>query len=91
MLRRVAVVRTDYIVFLRSVRRLLVTAEVVASSSILVTLVMEALLSSETLVLTRATRLTSQKTAFFNSGLGLLVFSSVYLLIHGMVHASCTR
>jgi hypothetical protein len=55
MLRRVALVRTD-IVFLRSVRRLLVTANVVPSSSNLVTLMMEALGSSETPVLTRATR-----------------------------------
>jgi hypothetical protein len=42
-------------VFLRSVRRLLVTANVVPSSPILVTLMMEALRSSETLVLIRAT------------------------------------
>jgi hypothetical protein len=42
---------------LRSVRRLLVTASVVPSSSILVTLMKEALSSSETSVLTRATRL----------------------------------
>jgi hypothetical protein len=41
---------------LRSVRRLLVTASVVPSSPILVTLMMEALSSSETSVLTRATR-----------------------------------
>jgi hypothetical protein len=41
--------------FLRSVRRLLVTANVL-SSTILVTLMMEALRSSETSVLTRATR-----------------------------------
>jgi hypothetical protein len=40
--------------FLRSVRRLLVTANVVPSSPILVTLMMEALSSSETSVLTRA-------------------------------------
>jgi hypothetical protein len=39
-----------------SVRRLLVTANVVPSSPILVTLMMEALCSSETSVLTRATR-----------------------------------
>jgi hypothetical protein len=39
-----------------SVRRLLVTANVVPSSSILVTLLMEALRSSETSVLIRATR-----------------------------------
>jgi hypothetical protein len=41
--------------FLRSVRRLLVTASVVPSSPILVNLMKEALSSSETSVLTRAT------------------------------------
>jgi hypothetical protein len=61
MLRRVALVKTDVSkelsakVFLRSVRRLLVTASVVPSSPILVTLLKEALSSSETSVLTRAT------------------------------------
>jgi hypothetical protein len=45
-----------YVVFLRCVLRLLVTAEVVPSLPILVTLIMEALRSSETLVLTRATK-----------------------------------
>jgi hypothetical protein len=44
------------LVFLLSVRRLLVTASVVPSSPILVTLMKEALSSSETSVLTRATR-----------------------------------
>jgi hypothetical protein len=53
MLRRVALVRTDA---LRSVRQLLVTASVVPSSPILVTLMKEALSSSETSVLIRATR-----------------------------------
>jgi hypothetical protein len=48
MLRRVALVRTD-------LRRLQVTANVVPSSPILVTLIMEALSSSETSVLTRVT------------------------------------
>jgi hypothetical protein len=43
-------------VCLRSVRRLLVTANVVPSSPILVTLMKKALSSSETAVLTRATR-----------------------------------
>jgi hypothetical protein len=61
MLRRVALVRTDVSeeptrVFLRSVRRLLVVASVVPSSPIFVTLIMEALSSSETSVITRATR-----------------------------------
>jgi hypothetical protein len=41
--------------FLRSMRQLLVTAKVVPSSSILVTLMMEVLSSSERLVFTRAT------------------------------------
>jgi hypothetical protein len=66
MLRRVAFVRGDvseeliaskwYLVFHRSVRQLLVTASVVPSSPILVTLMKEALSSSETSVLKRATR-----------------------------------
>jgi hypothetical protein len=55
ILRLVALVRTD-IVFLRSVRRLLATANVVPCSPILVTLMMEALHSSEQSVLTRAIR-----------------------------------
>jgi hypothetical protein len=45
-----------YLVFLRSVRRLLVTASIVPSSPIIVTLMKEALSSYETSVLTRATR-----------------------------------
>jgi hypothetical protein len=44
------------VVFLRSVRRLLVTASVVPSSPILVTLMKETLSFSETSVLTRGTR-----------------------------------
>jgi hypothetical protein len=43
-------------VFLRSVLRLLVTANVVPASPILVTLMTEAMLSSETYILTAATR-----------------------------------
>jgi hypothetical protein len=46
----------SHLVFLRRVRRFLVTASVVTSSPILVTLMKEALSSSETSVLTRATR-----------------------------------
>jgi hypothetical protein len=49
MLRRVALVRID-------VLRLVVTAKILPSSSILVTLMMEAIRSSETSLLTRATR-----------------------------------
>jgi hypothetical protein len=67
MLRRVALIRTDVseelstsfiseLVFLRSVSRLLVTASVVPSSPILVTLMKDALSFSETSVLPRATR-----------------------------------
>jgi hypothetical protein len=48
--------RRNTLTFLHSVRRLLVTARVVPSSPILVTLMLEALNSSETYVLTRATR-----------------------------------
>jgi hypothetical protein len=54
LLRRVALVRTDVseepgtLVFLRSVRRLLVTASGAPSSPFLVTLMKEALSSSET-------------------------------------------
>jgi hypothetical protein len=61
MLRRVALVRTDIseelsasLLFLRSVRRLLVTASVVPSSPIHVTLMKEALSSYEASVLIRA-------------------------------------
>jgi hypothetical protein len=58
MLCRVTLVRTDVVtnfVFLSSLCQLLVTANV-PSSPILVTLMMEALGSSETAVLTRATQ-----------------------------------
>jgi hypothetical protein len=56
MLRRVAFVRSDVSVFIPSVRRLLVTASVVPSLPILVTLMKKALNFSELSVLTRATR-----------------------------------
>jgi hypothetical protein len=48
--------RNTHIVLLRSMHRLLLTANVVPSSPILVTLILEMLLSSETSVLTRTTR-----------------------------------
>jgi hypothetical protein len=52
-------------VFLRSVRQLLVTVNVVPISSIPVTLMIEVLRSSETSVLQQPHGVTSQKTAFF--------------------------
>jgi hypothetical protein len=57
----------SYLVFLLSVRRLLVTASVVPSSPILVTLIMEELSSSKTSVLTRTTRRNFPKEVVLHS------------------------
>jgi hypothetical protein len=58
---------TAHFVLLRSVRRLIVTAKVVSSSPILVTLMMEALRSSETSVLTRDKRRNIPEYLFVHS------------------------
>jgi hypothetical protein len=73
MLRRVALVRTvhtsllSHFVFLRSVRQLPVTSNVVPSSPILATLFMGALSSFETYVLTRSARRNIPEDAILHS------------------------
>jgi hypothetical protein len=57
--------KSCYLVFLRSVRRLLVTASILPSSPFLVTLMKEATSSSKTSFLQEPYGVTSQKTPFF--------------------------
>jgi hypothetical protein len=65
IIRLTGIVEICHYVFLRSVHRLLATANVSPTSPILVTLIMEELSSSETSVFTAPSGVISQKTPFF--------------------------
>jgi hypothetical protein len=78
MLWRGVLVRTDVSmerIYLHRLLRLLVTANVVPSSTIIVTLMMEALRSSETLFLQELHGITSEKTALFKLALCLIIWA----------------
>jgi hypothetical protein len=66
---------------LRNVGRLIVSANVVPSSPILVTLMMEALCSYETSVLTRATRSNNPKGGILHSHYNENLISSILLIL----------
>jgi hypothetical protein len=69
----------------RSIRRLLVTGNVVPSKPILVTLMMEAIRSSETSVLTRTTRRTIPEDGIFNC-LFVCLFVCWFWVVRAVTH-----
>jgi hypothetical protein len=75
--------------FLRNVHRLLVTANVVPSLPILVSLMMEALRSSETSVLTRATRRNIPENSILDVVLSL-VHCCGWSKVSGLLEAQLT-
>jgi hypothetical protein len=84
MLRHVALVTTvvsEELVFLCSMRRLLVTASVVPSSPLLVTLIKEALSSCESSALTRATRRNIAEDTILHVPVSTRVY--LFLIVNG--------